>query len=142
MVISNMFRPPKASELVMEVLNHEKMDDGISSPALQPARQAQPARIHMAQPIPARGCDIASTDMDSDERMAFILKAPPVRGKFDAAKAKALGVPNGPLRGKLTKGETIELDDPNAPNGRRVIKPEEVIGDGQPGGVSEILRRV
>lgn len=71
-----------------------------------------------------------------DVRIAYILQAPPVRGKFDNAKAKQLGVPNGPIRGKLTAGQTIEFDDPQNPGQKKVVKPEDVIGAQQDGGVS------
>jgi ribonuclease Z len=71
-----------------------------------------------------------------DVRIAYILQAPQVRGKFDNAKAKQLGVPNGPIRGKLTAGQTIEFDDPLNPGETKVVKPEDVIGAQQDGGVS------
>lgn len=48
-------------------------------------------------------------------------------GKFDDAKASALGVPFGPERGRLQAGESIMLND------GRTIKPEEVIGPARPG---------
>jgi ribonuclease Z len=48
-------------------------------------------------------------------------------GRFDGAKADALGVPFGPERGKLQRGEPVEL-----PNGR-VVRPEELIGPPRPG---------
>jgi ribonuclease Z len=48
-------------------------------------------------------------------------------GRFDAAAADRLGVPNGAERGRLQRGESIVL-----PNGRRV-HPEEVLGPPRPG---------
>ena len=54
-------------------------------------------------------------------------KTPSVQGKFDVARAKALGIPPGPLFGVLKGGESVTLAD-----GRRVL-PSEVVGAGHPG---------
>lgn len=65
-----------------------------------------------------------------------------MRGKFDAKKAKDLQVPNGPLRGKLTGGQAIEFDvevvsgDGTTAVEKRVVKPEDCLGEGEPGAVS------
>lgn len=42
-------------------------------------------------------------------------------GKFDKAKAEALGIPPGPLYSKLVKGESVELDG-------KIITPDMVVG--------------
>ncbi len=55
---------------------------------------------------------------------AFIERDRP--GKFDRAKAEALGIPPGPLYAKLVRGESIEI------NGR-VITPDMVVGPPRPG---------
>jgi ribonuclease Z len=49
------------------------------------------------------------------------------RQPFLPEKADALGIPFGPLRGKLVKGEPVTLED------GRVITPDIVMGDPQPG---------
>ena len=47
-------------------------------------------------------------------------------GRFNADRARELGIPEGPLWGKLHHGEAVEVD------GRR-IGPEEVVGSPRPG---------
>lgn len=54
--------------------------------------------------------------------LSYIVVGALGRGKFDAAKAEALGLKNGPLRGRLAKGETIV----NAEG--RTITPDMVLG--------------
>ncbi|MFN8653522.1 MAG: ribonuclease Z [Gemmatimonadales bacterium] len=49
------------------------------------------------------------------------------RGRFDADKARALGVPEGPLWGRIHKGEAVTLPD------GRVIQPKELVGEARPG---------
>ena len=47
-------------------------------------------------------------------------------GRFDAAKARELGIPEGPLWGKLHHGQPVEVDG-------RAISPAEVVGAPRPG---------
>jgi ribonuclease Z len=48
-------------------------------------------------------------------------------GKFDPAKAKELGVPEGPLWGRLQRAEAVTLDD------GRVVEPGAIVGAPRPG---------
>jgi ribonuclease Z len=48
-------------------------------------------------------------------------------GRFDVARADALGVIAGPERGRLQAGETIQLTDGS------VVAPEQVLGEPRPG---------
>ena len=48
-------------------------------------------------------------------------------GRFDVARADALGVPNGPERGALQGGEPVTLAD------GRAVTPEQVLGPPRPG---------
>ena len=48
-------------------------------------------------------------------------------GKFDPAKAKDLGVPEGPLWGRLQRAEAVTLDD------GRVVEPGAIVGAPRPG---------
>jgi len=48
-------------------------------------------------------------------------------GRFDLARAQALGIPEGPLFGQLQRGHEVRLSD------GRVIHPSEVLGPPRPG---------
>jgi ribonuclease Z len=48
-------------------------------------------------------------------------------GRFDPARAKELGIPEGPAWGKLHRGETVELPD------GRTVGPEGLVGERRPG---------
>jgi ribonuclease Z len=80
---------------------------------------------------------------DRLERDGFVLQAFPTEhradtigwalveherlGRFDPARAAALGVPEGPLWGKIHKGENVELPD------GRVVSPADLVGAPRPG---------
>ncbi|KAF9478239.1 hypothetical protein BDN70DRAFT_58947 [Pholiota conissans] len=72
--------------------------------------------------------------------MSYLIIGPPTRGKFDVAKAVALGVPHGPLRGLLTKGETITVEvEVNGEKIQRTVRPEDVLGKAEPRGAILVL---
>ena len=54
--------------------------------------------------------------------LGYRLDEDPRPGRFDAARADALGVPPGPHRGRLQAGETVATGD------GRTIRPEDVLG--------------
>lgn len=47
-------------------------------------------------------------------------------GRFNAAKAREMGIPEGPLWGKLHHGQSVEVEG-------RVITPADVVGEPRPG---------
>lgn len=54
--------------------------------------------------------------------IAYVIEGPDIPGKFDADKARKLGIPHGPLNGILAQGRPLTLED------GRVIEPNQVIG--------------
>ncbi|KAL0575576.1 hypothetical protein V5O48_006392 [Marasmius crinis-equi] len=81
---------------------------------------------------------------------SYLIVGPRVRGKFDADKAKELGIPQGKLRAQLIKGETItftaKVDDGVDEQGKkktkevtRTVKPEEIVGQSDAPGAVLIL---
>lgn len=59
--------------------------------------------------------------------LGFRLQEKSRPGKFDAAKAEELGIPDGPLRRRLQMGESVTL-----PNGA-VVRSNQVLGPPRPG---------
>ena len=69
----------------------------------------------------------------SNSTAAFVCKLSDVRGKFDVAKAKALGIPPGPVYSKLHSGESVTTSD------GRVVHSHEVLGPPRVGPVMIVV---
>lgn len=59
--------------------------------------------------------------------MGYALVEADRKGRFDPARARALGIPEGPLWGKIHRGEDVTLDD------GRVIRSSNLVGPRRPG---------
>eukprot|EP01118_Nematostelium_gracile_P016691 TRINITY_DN6974_c0_g1_i1.p1 TRINITY_DN6974_c0_g1~~TRINITY_DN6974_c0_g1_i1.p1 ORF type:complete len:766 (-),score=131.36 TRINITY_DN6974_c0_g1_i1:63-2309(-) len=69
----------------------------------------------------------------SGGRVGYVCVCPDLPGKFDPAKALALGLKKGPDFGKLTKGQPV-----TTPQGITIL-PQQCIGPNQPGAVFVLL---
>ena len=65
--------------------------------------------------------------------ICYAVHTPMVPGKFDANKAKSLGVKPGIQFGQLSKGEEVITPEGN------VVKPEDVISPNEPGPVLNFI---
>ncbi|EEH09630.1 ribonuclease Z [Histoplasma capsulatum G186AR] len=84
--------------------------------------------VLVRKPWPGALTETLPPTTPSDISISYIIQHYDVRGKFNAAKAKALGVKQGPKFGQLTAGQSVVSED------GKVITPEMVIGESQPGG--------
>ncbi|KAK7437378.1 hypothetical protein VKT23_018623 [Stygiomarasmius scandens] len=68
--------------------------------------------------------------------VAYVAVGPRIRGKFNAAKAAELKIPEGKVRVRLTRGETITFKvKENGAEIERTVQPEEVMGPSEVPGV-------
>lgn len=59
----------------------------------------------------SEGEQSADSSYQNLEMLSFIIRTPPVTGKFLAKEAMALGVPKGPLFGRLKMGQSVTFTD-------------------------------
>jgi ribonuclease Z len=59
--------------------------------------------------------------------LGYVLVEKDRLGKFDPARAKEAGVPEGPLWGRLQRGEAVTLED------GRLVEPDAIVGAPRPG---------
>jgi len=78
-------------------------------------------------PWPGAGILALPPTRPAPESISYIAKSHPVRGQFDVARAKALGVKPGSDFGKLTNGHSVQNAD------GEWIKPDQVMGPDRPG---------
>lgn len=59
--------------------------------------------------------------------LGYVLMEKDRLGKFDPARARELGVPEGPLWGRLQRAEAVQLED------GRIVEPDAIVGAPRPG---------
>ena len=79
-------------------------------------------KVLVRQPWPGAMVDKLPSTTPSKEAVSYIIRNHDIRGKFDAAKAKALKVRYGPDYAKLTRGEDVQSED------GQTITPDMVLG--------------
>jgi ribonuclease Z len=83
------------------------------------------AIVEIGEGVVLRGDGYRVEAFETDHRipsLGYALVEDPRPGRFDAAAARALGVPDGPLFGRLQRGEVVTL------GGGREVRPEQVVG--------------
>ncbi|HEX2080805.1 MAG TPA: ribonuclease Z [Longimicrobium sp.] len=88
-------------------------------------------RIHELPPgesVPRGVYDVVTyrTQHRGGLSLGYAVVEHPRLGRFDAAKAREMGIPEGPLWGRLHHGQPVEVDG-------RVYRPEDVVGPERPG---------
>jgi ribonuclease Z len=78
----------------------------------------------------------SSIGISSRFYLSYICETPPKAGKFDVARAAALGVPKGPLFAKLKCGEDVTLPD------GLVVRSIDVVEQADPGRCCAIVAAV
>jgi len=66
------------------------------------------------------------------EVVSYVFTTPPIPGKFQANKAKELGIPPGPLYAKLKSGQTVTFTSADGTS-ERTVRSDEVVEKGSPG---------
>lgn len=84
-------------------------------------------RVLVRTPWPGSLVSALPPTTPQDDAVSYIIRPWPRRGKFDAVKAKQLGVPDGPIRRDLAQGKSITLED------GRVVTPDMVLGEDRQG---------
>lgn len=139
LMISQMFpfKAPEASTSTKKAARKERRMRGsydlVGMPlpdALKPASQTPQADYGIVRARRARRLPSFAYGPKGRPALCYVLIGPTGRGRFDVAKAEALGVPRGPMRGQLTKGEaiTFSVDDGHGNKIERTVKPEDVVG--------------
>ncbi|KAJ5450727.1 uncharacterized protein N7458_007176 [Penicillium daleae] len=79
-------------------------------------------KVLVRKPWPGATVTSLPPTSPSKEAVSYIIRSHDIRGKFEPAKAKALGIPEGPDFARLTRGETIQTPD------GKTVTPDMVLG--------------
>ncbi|KAG8954905.1 hypothetical protein FRC04_010389 [Tulasnella sp. 424] len=119
-ILHLMFRPPASNAgpaAVADDMDLDKVTEpGPESPSKPSSSTSDPKQLWNRRLPKFRG---------TPQTLAYFVVGPVTRGKFDAKRAKELGVV-GPMCGKLTKGETV-----TTPSGN-VVTPDMCVGPSTP----------
>jgi ribonuclease Z len=117
------------------------VDDGTLTVYAVPLLDAPTRPRHCAHTLPLSAapllqlrahCDCAAAaERDEQRSVALVVHGADIPGKFDAARATALGVPAGPLRGALVRGDTV-----TSPGTGQPVAPADCILPATPGRVA------
>ncbi|OSX63293.1 hypothetical protein POSPLADRAFT_1045665 [Postia placenta MAD-698-R-SB12] len=144
MVVANMFPcSPPAEEPIKK--RKQKQKD-VTPPVVaeaepQPVQpQVDPIMYNAAYAHRSRRLPPFAHPDSGPATLCYIVVGPRVRGKFDAARANALGV-QGKLRALLTQGQSVSfmVDDGTGNMVERTVMPEEVVGPSEQPHVTMIL---
>ncbi|TFK75060.1 hypothetical protein BDN72DRAFT_758625 [Pluteus cervinus] len=121
-------------------------------PTITTETELEPLEDYWRRPPPPQGYNSQLPHHFSTQRgltQSYIVIGPHIRGKFDASRSKALGVPSGPLIGKLTRGEAVTFRVKSTRTNadgveeaievERTVQPEDVMGASDPPGVVIVL---
>ena len=100
--------------------------------ALGSERQSFPLEINEITPetpVQRKGYSIVPYPVDHKDKIAlgFAIVEDIRLGRFNPARARELGVPEGPAWGRIHKGEAVTLDD------GRIVQPSDLVGPSRPG---------
>lgn len=105
------------------VRNPETKDlERYNGPIPGEGRDLPKVNVLVRKPWPGASVTHVPPTSPSPEALCYIVRNHDIRGKFDPAKAKELGVPMGPACAKLTRGESVQSKD------GKTITPDMVLG--------------
>ncbi|KAG8949148.1 hypothetical protein FRC00_008228, partial [Tulasnella sp. 408] len=120
-ILHLMFRPPASNTSHVAATDEMDLDKAAEQPA-----PASPSRASSSTSDPKQLWNRRLPKFrETPQTLAYFVVGPATRGKFDAKRAKELGVV-GPMCSKLTKGETV-----TTPSGN-VVTPEMCVGPSTP----------
>jgi ribonuclease Z len=115
----HLYGPPPARRLL-----HQAVHLGVESLAF-------PVEIHELKDgdsVRRDGYTVHAVGVDHRiNALGYVLAEDSRAGRFNLAKARELGVPEGPSFGKLQRGEAVTLPDGTT------VRPEDVVGPSRPG---------
>ncbi|PWN33253.1 Metallo-hydrolase/oxidoreductase [Meira miltonrushii] len=91
--------------------NDQEIENGSDEEAAQRAKVTQ-SRFQRLSPPPLPSIELSEANAGQAPALTFIVRGSPVRGRFDAQKAREIGVPDPALFRALASGQDIEISRP------------------------------